>query len=166
MSISKFISKALAAAALAPMLFLTDCSCENQDQIRRDLGNKVGRSNMAVAIGDSPSQSHSLGELSARWVWETIEGDAASNFGISIEQISENEIRIVNFLNLDGESITANVDNGKLSFSGEMAGGNLMITNGTGNITNGWINIQLEYDTYDGDISEHHRVMLSKGSEL
>jgi len=156
----------LAAAALTPMLFLTDCHCGDQDNIKRELGNKVGRNSLATLQQDSPEQVHSLSELSAQWIWQTTEGDAASDFAIRIEQVSENEVRIVNFLNIDGETITASLKDELLTFEGEMADGNLIIQNGVGTITNGWLNIQLEYDAYDGENTEHHKVMLSRGSEL
>ncbi|MCQ2250526.1 MAG: hypothetical protein MJZ66_05400 [Bacteroidales bacterium] len=166
MNISRTIKSALAAAALSPMLFLTDCSCDDNGNIRRELGNKVGKNSLSAFQQDAPQQSHSLQELATKWMWETVDGDAASDFAISIEQVSDNEIEIVNFLNIDGERITAQVNDNQLTFQGEMAGGNLLIQNGSGNITNGWINIVLEYDAYDGESTEHHKVMLSKGREL
>lgn len=136
------------------MLFTIDW-----DAVSGKLGN-------AVIKSDAPQMTHSLADLNASWVWETTEGDAASDFAISIEQVSDSEIRLVNFLNLDGEAITAQVDGNDITFEGELAGGNLIIRNGSGSITNGWITIQLRYDTYDGDETEHHEVMLSKQQAL
>lgn len=127
------------------------------------VSDKVGN---AVVKADAPQMAHSLDELSATWIWETTEGDAASDFAISIEQVSDIEINIRNFLNIDGECITAQVDGNSITFGGELAGGNLVIKNGKGTITNGWINIMLSYDTYDGEETEHHEVMLSRQQAL
>ncbi len=114
---------------------------------------------------DAPEFAHSLGELEGDWQWKTVEGEA-DYFGVSIKQISDNEFSIVNFLNEGGDEITVNVDGSSLSFEGSLVDGNLIISNGKGTITNGWLTMTLEYDcTSDGE-SEHFKVQLNKGKVI
>ncbi|MCQ2250525.1 MAG: hypothetical protein MJZ66_05395 [Bacteroidales bacterium] len=115
---------------------------------------------------DAPEFAHSLGELEGDWQWNTEEGDAAEYFGVSIRQISESEISIVNFHNTAGDELSASVSGSQLSFEGELVDGNIVISNGKGTITNGWLTITLEYDcTSDGE-TEHTKVQLNKGKVL
>lgn len=160
------IKAILAAAALSPILFLENCNCGTESIDTSTLKNGISRKEKTFMKPDAPQQTHSIQELNSKWVWETTEGDAATNFEVKIEQQSDTEIRIINFMNIDGESITATVEDDLIKFSGELAGGNLLIQNGKGTITNGWINIQLSYNTFDGDTSEQFKVMLSKGEAL
>lgn len=135
---------------------------------------RLGRSIMAAALllvgvctlqsceEDAPAYSHSIAELATSWVWNTQEGDAADDFQVEIEQVSDNEFYIVNFHNLDGEKMLVNVSGSKLSFAGEMVDGNVVVENGTGNISNGWITMRLEYDIVT-DETEHFVVELNQG---
>lgn len=158
------IKHAMAWAMLAPMLMLTDCNCGVNME---DLSGNIGHSSKTKLVqADAPQIAHDLHELAASWIWETTEGDAASDFSLRLEVVSDTEIRFVNFMNIDGESITAKVDDGKLTFDGELADGNLIVRDGKGSITNGWLNIQLSFDTYDGEDTEHFEAMLSKGESL
>lgn len=166
MKTKSIIKHALAAAALSPMLLIAQCTCQNQEISPQSLSNKIGKGKANAFQQDAPRQAHALQELSAQWIWETQEGDAASDFAVRIEQASDNEIRIINFLNIDGEAITATAQGDSLKFEGELAGGNLLIQKGTGTITNGWTSIQLEYETFDGESTERQKALLSKGTEI
>jgi len=114
---------------------------------------------------DAPTFAHSASDLEDYWQWDTKEGDGGY-FQVSIKQISDSEFSIVNFHNLDGEEMKVSISGSSLSFSGELVDGNVVISNGTGNITNGWITMTLEYDcTTDGE-TEHLKVQLDKGKVI
>lgn len=122
----------------------------------------TGMAAMQSCEEDAPAYSHSVSELATSWVWNTQEGDAADDFQVEIEQVSDNEFYIVNFHNLDGEKMLVTISGSKLSFAGEMVDGNVMVENGTGNIGNGWLSMKLEYDIVT-DETEHFVVALSQG---
>ncbi len=115
---------------------------------------------------DAPEFSHSAQELADSWVCTVLEGDAADGYQMEILTLGDNEISIKNFHNLDGEEITVKISGTSLSFSGELMDGNVIIENGSGNISNGWLTMTLTYDiTADGE-TEHMKVQLDKRKAL
>lgn len=149
---------------LSPLFVLEGCQC-NGDFDTKQLMTR-GNKNGSLLLQDSPQTIHSVQELSSGWVWTTTDGDAASDFQISIEQVSDNEIVIINFHNLDGERITATIDGEDISFGGPLMDGSLEVRGGHGTITNGWLTINLEYELYDGTDTERFAAKLEKGHTL
>ena len=115
---------------------------------------------------DAPTFTHSATELESSWQWNTTEGDAAEYFQVEIRQLSDNEFSIANFHNLDGEEITVSISGTSLSFQGEFYDGAVVISNGKGTITNGWLTMTLEYDCSTDGETEHFKAELNKGTVL
>ncbi|MBQ5512107.1 MAG: hypothetical protein IIT83_00345 [Bacteroidales bacterium] len=139
MKTSKLFRVLIALLLLAPLSLMTSCTEE-----------------------DAPELSHSLDELSGSWVWDF--NDGTSPFDVTVTKNSSSEITIENFHNMGGETITMKVSGTALSFSGELAGGELKITEGTGSIINGWEGMTLSYLGTDGDGEQRYDITLTKGN--
>lgn len=135
MKTSKLFRVLIALLLLAPLSLMTSCTEE-----------------------DAPEFSHSINDLVGNWKWDTTESeDFPECFNVMISVISDNKISIDNFANTD-EAIEATVlseDRKSFTFSGELAGGNMIITNGKGTIGDSFetMTISFEYDLGDGPLS-------------
>ena len=133
MKTSKLFNVLIALLLLAPLSLMTSCTEE-----------------------DAPEFSHSINDLVGNWKWDTTESEDFSEFNVMISVISDNKISIDNFANTD-EAIEATVseDRKSFTFSGELAGGNMIITNGKGTIGDSFetMTIKFDYDLGDGPLS-------------
>ncbi len=141
MKTNRLLSVLIALLLLVPLSMTTSCSEE-----------------------DAPELTHSLDELSGSWVWDF--NDDTPSFDVTVSKTSSSEIVISNFHNMGGESITVKVSGTSLSFSGELAGGELKITEGTGSIINGWEGMTLSYLGTDGDGEQRYDITLTKGNTV
>ena len=134
MKTNRLFNVLIALLLLVPLSVMTSCSEE-----------------------DAPEFSHSINDLVGSWKWETTASqDFPDVCNVMISVISDNKISIDNFANTD-EAIEATVseDRKSFTFSGELAGGNMIITNGKGTIGDSFetMTISFEYDLGDGPLS-------------
>ena len=139
MKTNKLILALIVMLLALPLLMVTSCSEE-----------------------DAPELTHSLDELSGTWIWDF--NDDTAPVDVTITKVSSSEFVIDNFHNMGGESITVKVSGTSLSFAGELAGGELKISEGTGSIINGWEGMTLSYIGTDSDGELHYNITLTKGN--
>ena len=116
---------------------------------------------MSCSEEDAPELTHSLDELNDSWAWDF--NDGTTPVEVTISKVSDSELLIENFHNMGGETISVKVSGTSLSFAGELAGGELIISNGTGSIINGWQGMTLSYTGTDADGEMQYDVTLTKG---
>lgn len=108
--------------------------------------------------------THTVDDLVGAWVWETVSGDLPDEFEVKISKISDTQFKIDNFAN-SYEAVTVTVSKtNTLSFSGELEGGYFIISQGTGNIINGWNTMNINFILINEDGEQNCAAQLEKGS--
>lgn len=109
---------------------------------------------------DAPAYSHTAADLNGAWT-----DDDGREYNIT--QLSDNEFVIENFEGIGEITVTISSDT-QLSFEGSLRDGLILIKNGTGTITNGWLTMRMQYDMemVEDNETEHFDIMLNKGKGL
>ena len=133
MKTNRFLNVLIALLLLVPLSVMTSCTEE-----------------------DAPEFSHSINDLVGSWKWDTTESEDFTQFNVTISVISDNKISIENFANTS-EAIEATVseDGKSFTFAGELADGNMIITDGKGTIGDSFetMTISFKYDFGEGPLS-------------
>lgn len=133
MKTNRFLNVLIALLLLVPLSVMTSCTEE-----------------------DAPEFTHSINDLVGSWKWDTTESEDFTQFNVTISVISDNKISIDNFANTS-EAIEATVseDRKSFTFAGELADGNMIITDGKGTIGDSFetMTIRFDYDLGDGPLS-------------